>query len=169
MSRAWVQALCGAPERTYVATPYAAEVDGEQWDCATDGYVILMLRGPSEFAGKPRVEAPPVGPLLAVAYGEPVEVSFGALRSWAYSSETCDECPVCGRGEPAPAPGFLCGRLVNRRLVWKAVSLVGSETVRVSVGPDKVDPVLIDGGTWRAVVAALVLDPEETSDAPRFP
>ena len=118
-----MQELCGEPHQIYLSTPFAAELDGEQWDCATNGYAILMLRGPSEFADRPRpASAPPVGQIFEQEFGSRVRVSLDELRGWAYSSATTDECQWCELSAALPAPGFLFGQRVNRRLVGVPVA-----------------------------------------------
>jgi len=169
-----MQELCGEPHQIYLSTPFAAELDGEQWDCATNGYAVLMLRGPSEFAGKPRpAPAPPVRAIFEQEFGSRVPVSLDELRGWAYSSETTDGCQWCEQAAVLPAPGYLCGQRVNRRLVWEFLSLVHAETVEVAVAPTERGPVLIDAGAWRVVVMPMLLQPEvgevDADDVPRFP
>jgi hypothetical protein len=171
VSRAWVQELCGGPGRARVATPFRATVDGEDWDCATTMWVLVMLRGPARFEA--RTDAPPVDQIVESPRKDPVDVSLEELLEWSYSSETEDECENCEAPLHACAPGYLCGARLNRRLLWESLVLLPRfERVTVSAGADERDPLMVESPQWRLFVMPCLRvsdgEPPE-SDFPRFP
>lgn len=94
--------LC-TPDREHLATPWLIEHDGEPWTVASNGHVLLMMRG--AFAER-RSNAPNVYNILAkIKPVAALETTIGALRSWCGIAEEdgpLPDCKKCGNSGKVP-------------------------------------------------------------------
>lgn len=166
-NRAFLRELC-RPD-SLIAHPFPS--DG--FDCASNGYAIVMLRGATL---APVPSAPPVARILSQVEGEPRRVNFAALKAWTLAegltkpcidccgSAKCNHCsegrcPACGgKGTTpnqslatlfeAPLDRCLLGRYLQHLTVIVRVGIVGDFKTPMSVETES--------GAWRVLVMPMV-------------
>ena len=167
--RAYLRELCGDSLREALATPFPFELDGKQWDVATNGHAMLLVRSDGDPAWPARANCPDIRGALPKKYPPPRSVNLGRLRDWCASTPPCEDCegtgwidridvepedyddggpddvvacPVCERGYKR---GFspLFEAYIQRALLWRYLRpLSQPATVLVSIAGER-DAVLI--------------------------
>lgn len=126
-TREWMRELCCLDlDRPNINAPYRTQYEGEDWDCATNGHGILLMRGPCRFEARADDSPPPVTKVFSGCFGGTARrVDLEALRDWAAPTELIaggNFCEMCG--DPPDhlregCPSRLFGVRVNRRLAWQ--------------------------------------------------
>lgn len=128
-TRAWLFEVCD-PNLSGLKRPFRQESGGDEWDCASNSTVAIMVRGPAHFPED--ADAPPVAAFidrelaLQMVFGRTRRVDLEALRTWAAPNGAVVEA---GRDEDGRAlyrlddhqPTTLFGIGVNRCSVWLAL------------------------------------------------
>jgi len=164
------------PDREHLTTPFAVEVDGVRWGCATDGHTLVAVAG----APVDR-DAGDLGSAIAGAVAgylrppeSPVRVAVATLRAWAAAPQWRHRCKCGECGEeyaertPGDRPGWLTVGAVRARMdrggVARVLADVPDEEIAVeATAPD--DAVLFVGAGWRAAIMPLAYREDARADA----
>lgn len=182
--RGWMYSLCGDEARVPVATPFTAEINGEKWDCATNGQAMVLMRGEAFGA---RESAPHVAAVVPDRAADPVACALDRLMAWitpeiVHTSDECadcegtgnvecsygydHECDSCdGTGEAGetryfpPTAGAILGVTVNRRLLHAYLAQIPfteNDSEIFITSPDRWEgPIRIDGDGWIVVCTGM--------------
>ncbi len=178
----WLRGLNdpGRAPGTLLASPWSIEHEGVTWNFATQGHVIVLVRGLPVFPPSPKQGLD--GPRGTLMYKAPtLRVSLAALKSFvgAPKQETCDACKGCGKDIceacERPYPDLTCeacdgtskqwvnetilvhGAMLNRHLLARGLEhLNDPETVRISGEDGKDCKVIVEAPGWRVVVMDLL-------------
>lgn len=175
--RAWLWSLC-ALDSVHLCRPFRVTLNGIEYDCATNGRALLLMRAPCAFEPHPdAVDAETVQKVLQhTATAELRGVSFAALRDWAFDPTLCAACggarwvqgtgECCCDGFRRQSPGRILGRLVDRRLLWRFISPLQTDTVNVYVG-GPLEAVHVVASHWTLVLMPMRED-EDDGDRPEL-
>ncbi len=172
--------LC-ARGRSGIAEPFRWSLDGDDWDAATNGHVLLMIRG----ATWPPVDSAPDldKSVLSVIEGCGNPVAVTGLLEWAFGGiEPCESCDgtrwiddfdacSCDDGLPSTQHGSVGGVLFNRRLLYRALILANAYVPAMAhevMWRDATSPIFVrdaDGdGPHRTLIAVMPMRDYDIAD-----